>query len=55
VLAERDNDLSIKLIDFGLAVKLLPGARIQSPVGTPGYVAPEIVLGLEYGECSCSL
>ena len=35
----------VKLIDFGLAVKLKEGQTkfIDSPCGTPGYVPPEIL------------
>ena len=38
--------LNIKLIDFGLAKKLEDGKKIYGkPVGTPYYIAPELLLG----------
>ncbi|XP_059814616.1 death-associated protein kinase 2-like, partial [Hypanus sabinus] len=33
----------IKVIDFGLAQKVQPGAEIRSLGGTPQYIAPEVV------------
>ncbi|XP_078393987.1 death-associated protein kinase 2-like [Cetorhinus maximus] len=33
----------IKLIDFGLAQKIEPGAEFRSLCGTPQYIAPEII------------
>ncbi|KAL3864549.1 hypothetical protein ACJMK2_006221 [Sinanodonta woodiana] len=33
-----------KLIDFGIAKKVIPGNKTQTLCGTPNYVAPEILL-----------
>ncbi len=37
----------IKLADFGLAVQLLPGEKLKEGVGTPNYIAPEVLQCLE--------
>uniref|UniRef100_A0A8C6LMI0 non-specific serine/threonine protein kinase n=1 Tax=Nothobranchius furzeri TaxID=105023 RepID=A0A8C6LMI0_NOTFU len=52
MLLDRNAPLPrIKLIDFGLAQKIEPGADFKNIFGTPEFVAPEIVnyeqLGLE--------
>uniref|UniRef100_A0A669D1J8 Protein kinase domain-containing protein n=1 Tax=Oreochromis niloticus TaxID=8128 RepID=A0A669D1J8_ORENI len=49
VVKRHDSPIKVKLIDFGLAFPasaLIPGYR----VGTVGYCAPEIMLGLPYDE-----
>ena len=38
----------IKLIDFGIAKVMTPGSRTFTIVGTPHYMAPEIILGKGY-------
>eukprot|EP00434_Breviolum_minutum_P006673 symbB.v1.2.005891.t1/scaffold329.1/size228424/1 len=48
-----DNYGYIKLIDFGCAVRLDKGGH-RSLVGTPHYMAPEVILGKEYN-CSCDV
>ncbi|XP_058423878.1 serine/threonine-protein kinase MARK2-like [Diceros bicornis minor] len=42
-----DDDLNIKLTDFGLSTMFL-GRKLTSCCGTLSYVAPEILRGLEY-------
>ncbi len=49
LLMSTQDDMNIKIADFGLAKyedKLIEG---EVPCGTPGYVAPEILLGKKYG------
>jgi serine/threonine protein kinase len=43
----RDRDGTAKLADFGLASDALdvPSTRVTDIMGTPGYVAPEVLLG----------
>uniref|UniRef100_A0A9J7ZQY0 phosphorylase kinase n=1 Tax=Cyprinus carpio carpio TaxID=630221 RepID=A0A9J7ZQY0_CYPCA len=41
-----DDDVNIKLTDFGFSVQIEPGQRLNEVCGTPGYLAPEII------ECS---
>uniref|UniRef100_A0A3Q3E1U2 phosphorylase kinase n=1 Tax=Labrus bergylta TaxID=56723 RepID=A0A3Q3E1U2_9LABR len=41
-----DDDMNIKLTDFGFAVQIKPGQKLKEVCGTPGYLAPEII------ECS---
>uniref|UniRef100_J3M0R9 non-specific serine/threonine protein kinase n=1 Tax=Oryza brachyantha TaxID=4533 RepID=J3M0R9_ORYBR len=48
LLANKDNDLSLKAIDFGLSVFFKPGQVFTDVVGSPYYVAPEVLLK-EYG------
>ena len=45
-----DTDGNVCLADFGLS-KILNGAddRATTMCGTPGYVAPEVLLGKGYG------
>ena len=39
-----NNNLEIKIGDFGLATKLeFPGERKRTICGTPNYIAPEIL------------
>jgi serine/threonine protein kinase len=37
-----DASLNIKLVDFGLATKIMETNRVHQRCGTPGYIAPEI-------------
>ncbi|XP_072318969.1 phosphorylase b kinase gamma catalytic chain, skeletal muscle/heart isoform-like [Eucyclogobius newberryi] len=41
-----DDDMNIKLTDFGFSVQLQPGQTLKEVCGTPVYLAPEII------ECS---
>jgi len=48
LLANKDDDMSLKAIDFGLSVFFKPGQIFTDVVGSPYYVAPE-VLHKRYG------
>ncbi|KAK2912552.1 hypothetical protein Q8A73_006665 [Channa argus] len=41
-----DDQMNIKLTDFGFAVQINSGQKLKEVCGTPGYLAPEII------ECS---
>ncbi len=43
-----DENLNIKIIDFGFAICSPPERKINSFCGTPNYMAPEIVLKKEH-------
>ncbi|KAF3321101.1 calcium-dependent protein kinase 26 [Carex littledalei] len=48
MLTDKDDDFSIKAIDFGLSVFIKPGQMFNDIVGSPYYLAPE-VLNRRYG------
>ncbi|XP_019460194.1 PREDICTED: calcium-dependent protein kinase 26-like isoform X2 [Lupinus angustifolius] len=44
LLVNKDHDFSLKAIDFGLSVFFKPGQVFTDVVGSPYYVAPEVLL-----------
>jgi len=52
LLLENNSATSpIRLADFGLSKFIDPSDPLNVPVGTPGYVAPEVVECLERSDC----
>ena len=47
ILADDFDDVSIKLIDFGLAVKI-SNISYGNACGTPGFIAPEMLRAEKY-------
>ena len=45
----NQKTLEIKLIDFGFATKCSDRTRLKGKIGTPYYVAPEVITGT-YGK-----
>ncbi|KAK4743485.1 hypothetical protein SAY87_001486 [Trapa incisa] len=45
LLATKASPSSIKLADFGLATYIKPGQSLQGIVGSPFYIAPEVLVG----------
>ncbi len=52
ILFERKTKL-VKIIDFGISKKIKPGEYLTARVGTPYYIAPE-VLFRKY-DCKCDI
>jgi serine/threonine protein kinase len=50
LLASRADDADIKLADFGLSAVIDDGKPLTAALGTPGYLAPEILLLLDEPE-----
>lgn len=46
-----DDDLNVKVTDFGFATQLAEGETLSELCGTPGYLAPELLKASMY-ECS---
>ncbi|KAK9070836.1 hypothetical protein SSX86_009404 [Deinandra increscens subsp. villosa] len=44
LLVNKDDDFSLKAIDFGLSIFFKPGQVFTDVVGSPYYVAPEVLL-----------
>lgn len=49
LLQEKDNVEYVKVIDFGTAQKFDPTIKMNKVIGTPYYVAPEVLNG-DYDE-----
>ena len=50
LLTSTTDDAEIKLADFGFAVKVSGMSSLTTQCGTPGYVAPEILMAQKYGK-----
>lgn len=44
LLADQSDGARIKLVDFGVATFFQPGSRLTEVLGTPEYMAPEVLL-----------
>eukprot|EP00271_Cylindrocystis_brebissonii_P021723 TRINITY_DN7933_c0_g1_i1.p1 TRINITY_DN7933_c0_g1~~TRINITY_DN7933_c0_g1_i1.p1 ORF type:complete len:193 (+),score=34.91 TRINITY_DN7933_c0_g1_i1:131-709(+) len=51
LLVNKDDDTVVKIIDFGVAAIFRPGQPITETVGTPNYLAPEVLEGKYGPEC----
>ena len=51
MLIGKDSELDIKLIDFGLSTFTMKGRTMKTLVGTPYYVAPEVLTGSYQKSC----
>merc|ERR1719188_1579068 len=45
-----DNEMTVKLIDFGFGCRILSGVRLRAKVGSFLYNAPEVLAGEECDE-----
>ena len=54
IMVSNINDFDIKLIDFGTARRLNKNEMCSKKIGTPHYMAPEIVKGEQY-DYKCDL
>ncbi|CAA0818770.1 Calcium-dependent protein kinase 2 [Striga hermonthica] len=43
LFVDEDEDSDVKLIDFGLSVFFKPGIKFSEVVGSPHYIAPEVL------------
>ena len=43
-----DNDLNVKIADFGLSNLMLDGDFLKTSCGSPNYAAPEVISGMLY-------
>lgn len=49
LLVSKDNDVDLKLADFGFAVQSAGPPSIKQQAGTPGYISPEVIEGKPHG------
>lgn len=47
----KDGKLAVKVIDFGAALSLAPNVSITETLGTPYYIAPEVLSGSYNEKC----
>ena len=43
-----DNKNTVKICDFGISTLVMPGKKMSEQSGTPTYMAPELIKGVEY-------
>ena len=48
LLSEKNDIKTLKIIDLGVCQTLTYGQMANEPIGTPGYISPEIYLHKEY-------
>ncbi|CAM9405389.1 unnamed protein product [Ectocarpus sp. 6 AP-2014] len=48
LLVSEKDDALVKVADFGFAQKFMPESGLTTQCGTPGYVAPEILMRKKY-------
>jgi len=51
LLATPDKDTRIKIIDFGTSMVFNPGKKITGKIGTPLFIAPEVLRGSYTEKC----
>ena len=49
-MTSTEDDADVKIVDFGFAART-DGSSLSEQCGTPGYIAPEILLNKLHGEC----
>jgi serine/threonine protein kinase len=54
IIQSQENDINIKIADFGFAKKAFKPDSFMTQCGTPGYVAPEILKKRKY-DVSCDM
>mmetsp|Transcript_339 Transcript_339/g.373 ORF Transcript_339/g.373 Transcript_339/m.373 type:complete len:118 (-) Transcript_339:220-573(-) len=50
LVEKEDQTTEVKICDLGLAIKLESNKRAFAVCGTPGFIAPEILIGLGHTE-----
>lgn len=43
-----DDNMNIKIVDFGLSNIMQPGSFLKTLCGSPNYAAPEVISGIKY-------
>ena len=51
MMINKKTDIEIKLIDFGTAVFVRKGKKLKTRIGSPYYIAPEVLNGKYGKEC----
>jgi calcium-dependent protein kinase len=49
--APSNDSLKIKVIDFGTSILIEPGEQLRTKLGTPYYIAPEVLSGKYDEKC----